>query len=174
MIIKEILSKEAIDEIVAGLAQKVSCDLNGQDLTVMGILNGAFVFMADLVRHLTMNVTVDFVQLASYGNATFSSGRVEFLKPPAYDFAGKNILVVEDVIDTGLTLQYFSRYLKENGAGTVKTCVFADKKCCRKVLFNADYVGYVAQDDKFLVGYGLDYNGLYRQLPGLCELILEE
>lgn len=171
-VLKEILSKEAIDALVADLALKICRDYEGQDVTVMGILNGAFMFMADLVRRLELNITIDFVQLASYGALTLSSGKIKFIKAPVYDFAGKNILIVEDVIDTGLTLQYLAKYLKANGAGSVKTCVFADKKCCRKVLFEADYVGYIAPD-KFLVGYGLDYNGLYRQLPKLCELLVE-
>lgn len=172
-VLKEILSKEAISEIVADLARKVCRDFEGRELTVIGILDGAFVFTADLVRKLDLNITVDFVQLSSYGTSTISSGKIIFLRKPTHSFVGKNILIVEDIIDTGLTLQYLARYLGENGAGSVKTCVFADKRCCRKVPFEADYVGYVAED-RFLVGYGLDCNGQYRQLPGLNELFLDE
>ena len=102
-----------------------------------------------------------------------SSCEIELVKKPAVDFAGKHVLVVEDIVDTGLTLQYLKQYLLNNHAGTVKTCVFADKRVCRKTPFEADYVGYVAQD-RFLVGYGLDYAGHYRQLPTLCELFLDE
>ena len=172
-VLKEILSKEEISNIVADLAYKVSYDYKGCDLTVIGILDGAFIFTADLIRNVNLNVILDFVQLSSYGAFTTSSGKISFLKKPKYDFAGKHILIVEDIIDTGLTLQYLSQYLIENGAISVKTCVFADKKCCRKVPFEADYVGYVAEN-RFLVGYGLDYNSQYRQLPGLYELFLDE
>lgn len=172
-VLKEILSKEAINEIVADLARKVCHDFRGKELTVIGILDGAFIFAADLIRNLNLNIRVDFVQLSSYGASTISSGKINFLRKPTYDFIGKNILIVEDIIDTGLTLQYLARYFSENGAGSVKTCVFADKRCCRKVPFEADYVGYVAED-RFLVGYGLDCNGQYRQLPGLNELFLDE
>lgn len=172
-ILKEILSKEAVSEIVADLARRVCYDFENKELTVIGILDGAFMFMADLVRKLNLNVRVDFVQLSSYGASTISSGEISFLRKPMYDFVGKNILIVEDIIDTGLTLQYLARYFAENGAGSAKTCVFADKRCCRKVLFEADYVGYVAAD-RFLVGYGLDYDGQYRHLPGLNELFLDE
>lgn len=172
-ILKEILNKETINEIVVDLARKVCYDFGGEELTVIGILDGAFMFTADLIRNLNLNVRVDFVQLSSYGTSTISSGKISFLRKPTYDFSGKKILIVEDIIDTGLTLQYLARYFAENGAALVKTCVFADKRCCRKVPFEADYVGYVAAD-RFLVGYGLDYNGLYRHLPGLNELFLDE
>lgn len=172
-VLKEILSEEAVSEIVGDLARRVSCDFAGKELTVMGILDGAFVFTADLIRKLNVNVTLDFVQISTYGASAISSGKITFLKKPAHDFKGKNVLIVEDIIDTGLTLQFLARYLKENGASLVKTCVFADKRCCRKVPFEADYVGYVAED-RFLVGYGLDYSGQYRQLPGLYELFLDK
>lgn len=172
-ILREILDKEAIDALVGELAAKISVDYAGRDLIVIGVLNGAFIFLADLVRKLDLNITIDFVQLSSYGESMQSSSTIELLKAPATDFAGKAVLVVEDVIDTGLTVSYLKQYLLDNRAADVKICVFADKKPCRTVPFEADYVGYAAGND-FLVGYGMDFAGHYRELPGLCELILDE
>lgn len=172
-VLKDILDEKAIAALVDKLAVQISADYARCDLIVMGVLNGAFVFLADLVRKLDLSITIDFVQLSSYGTSMRNSSKIVLVKKPGLDFAGKHVLVVEDIVDTGLTLRYLKQYLLDNRVGTVKTCVFADKKACRETTFEADYVGYTARDS-FLVGYGLDYAGHYRQLPKLYELLLDE
>lgn len=171
--LKYILRAEEIAEIVQTLAEEINRDYANRDVVALGILNGAFVFMADLLRKLSVNVSVDFVQLSSYGAGTKSSGEIKFLKQPRQNLSGRHVLIVEDIIDTGLTLKYLTEFLLSRGAASVKSCVFVDKKCCRTTPFDADYVGYTAED-RFLVGYGLDYDEQYRQLPDLCELLLDE
>lgn len=162
---KEILfPRAAIDEKVKELAALISKDYEGRELIVIGILKGAFIFMADLIRSLSIPCQVDFARIASYGAGSVSSGKVIMMKDIEMSIKGKDILIVEDIVDTGITLSYFVEWLKERNPRSLKVCAFLDKRGRRKVTFEADYVGF-AIEDGFVVGYGLDFNEKARFLP---------
>jgi len=162
---KEILfPRAAIDEKVKELAALISKDYEGRELIVIGILKGAFIFMADLIRSLSIPCQVDFARIASYGSRSVSSGKVIMMKDIEMSIKGKDILIVEDIVDTGITLSYFVEWLKERNPRSLKVCAFLDKRGRRKVTFEADYVGFTIEDG-FVVGYGLDFDEKARFLP---------
>ena len=162
---KEILySRELIQKRVQEIAGRLSADYAGRELIVIGILKGAFIFMADLIRAMTIPCKVDFVRVASYGAGQESAGKVVMTKDIETSIAGRDVLIVEDIIDTGLTLTYLVNWLKERNPNSIKVCVFLDKRKRRKVSFEADYVVFT-MDDGFVVGYGLDFNEQARYLP---------
>jgi len=162
---KEILFPRAeIQKRVQELAHQISNDYAGRELVVIGILKGAFIFMADLVREISIPCKIDFVRVASYGASSESSGKVVMTKDIETSIKGRDILIMEDIVDTGLTLQYLVDWLKERNPLSLKICVFLDKRKRRKMSFEADYVGFTI-DDGFVVGYGLDFNEQYRFLP---------
>jgi hypoxanthine phosphoribosyltransferase len=156
--------REAVDRRVRELAGEISRDFAGRELLVVGVLKGAFVFMADLVRAMSVPCCVDFVRLASYGAGSVSSGEVRITMDLEMPVAGRDVLVVEDIVDTGLTLCRLLETLRERGAASLKVCVLLDKTARRRVPFAADYVGFTIPD-RFVVGYGLDWNEKYRFLP---------
>ena len=169
---KEILiSKPEIDDRVQRLADEISRDYEGKELVLIGILKGAFVFMADLIRCLRIPCEVDFVRLASYGTGTVSTGNIMITKDIETQIRGRDVLIVEDIVDTGLTLAFLIDKLKEREPESLKVCVLLDKKERRKVPFEAEYVGFDIPD-RFVVGYGLDFNEMYRFLPDIC--VIEE
>jgi len=169
---KEVLyPKDVIKKRVQELAGTISRDYEGKELIVIGILKGAFIFMADLIRCLSVPCRVDFVRLASYGEGTSSSGKVVMTKDIETSIKDKDILIVEDVVDTGLTLSFLVNWLKERNPCSIKVCAFLDKRKRRRVPFEADYVGFTI-DDGFVVGYGLDFNEKARFLPDIC--VIEE
>jgi hypoxanthine phosphoribosyltransferase len=159
-----LFTKEAIDRRVRELAGQISQDYAGKELLVVGVLNGAFVFMADLIRALAVPCRVDFVRMASYGSGCESSGEIKIGKDLEAPIAGRDVLIVEDIVDTGLTLSRLVQMLRERQPASVRVCAFLDKKERRRVPFVADYVGF-SIPDRFVVGYGLDYNEKYRFLP---------
>jgi hypoxanthine phosphoribosyltransferase len=164
---KEILfSRDAIQKRVRELAGQISKDYDDRELIIIGILKGAFIFMADLIREISIPCRVDFTRLASYGAGSDSSGKVVMTKDIETSIKGKDILIVEDILDTGLTLQYLVEWLKERNPQSLKICVLLDKRKRRKVSFEADYVGFTI-DDGFVVGYGLDFNEKYRFSPDI-------
>lgn len=162
-----LFSKDVIEQRVRELAEEISRDHAGGELIVVGILKGAFIFMADLIRSLKVPCQVDFAQLASYGSGTVSSGDVVIRKDIGLPIAGRDVLIVEDIVDTGLTLSFLVETLKKREPRSLKVCVFLDKKARRKVPFTADYTGFDI-DDRFVVGYGLDFNEQGRYLPDIC------
>jgi hypoxanthine phosphoribosyltransferase len=167
---KEILiSKPEIDDRVQRLADEISRDYEGKELVLIGILKGAFVFMADLIRCLRIPCEVDFVRLASYGAGTVSSGNIMITKDIETPIRGRDVIIVEDIVDTGLTLSFLVDKLKEREPESLKVCVLLDKKERRKVPFEAEYVGFDIPD-RFVVGYGLDFNERYRFLPDVCAI----
>lgn len=169
---KEVLfTKADIDRRVRELADMISHDYHGKELVVIGILKGAFVFMADLIRSLRVPCIVDFVRMASYGSKTVSSEDIVITKDIEISLKGRDVLVVEDIVDTGLTLSFLVNRLKEREPQTLRVCVFLDKRTRRKVLFEADYTGFQIKD-RFVVGYGLDFNEKFRFLPEIC--VIEE
>ena len=161
--------RDVIEKRVRELAGAISGDYEGRELIVIGVLKGAFIFMADLIRCLSIPCRVDFVRLASYGAGSSSSGKVVMTKDIETSIKDRDILIVEDVLDTGLTLSFLVNWLKERNPRSIKVCVFLDKKKSRKAPFEADYVGFTI-DDGFVVGYGLDFNEKARFLPDLCVI----
>ena len=164
---KEVLyPKEQIRKRVAELAAEISRDYEGRELIVIGILKGAFIFMADLIRCLSIPCRVDFVRLASYGSGATSSGKVVMTKDIETSIKDQDILIVEDVVDTGLTMCFLVQWLQERNPRSLKVCALLDKRRRRQVEFEADYVGFT-MDDGFVVGYGLDFNEKARFWPDI-------
>lgn len=161
--------KETISKKVKELAKQISRDYEGKDLLLVGILKGAFVFMADLIREIDIPVELDFMDVSSYGMSTVSSGEVRILKDLDYSIKDRDVLVVEDIVDTGLTLKYIKDLLLKREPKSVKTCCLLDKPERRKVDINADYVGFIIPDE-FIVGYGIDYAEKYRNIQEICIL----
>lgn len=158
-----LFSREQIEQRVAEMGKQISADFAGTDLIALCVLKGAVFFLADLVRNIDMDVRLDFIQISSYGNQKYSSGVVTILKEPQLDMRGKPVLIVEDIIDSGLSMREVFNYIESRGASTVKTATFLDKPKARKVPFNADYIGF-SIDPQFVVGYGLDFAEKYRNL----------
>ncbi len=167
-----LLDKEAIAQKVSSTAKLISTDYQDSDLVIVGVLHGAFIFMADLIRQLSIDAfTIDFVRLSSYGDRSESSGQIRLLLDIESDIDGKDVLIVDDILDTGLTMTYLIDQLQSRRPRSIKTCVMIDKLERRQISMKPDYVCHtVAQG--FLVGYGLDYSGRYRNLPGLYHLKL--
>jgi hypoxanthine phosphoribosyltransferase len=169
--IRPIIPRDRIQTRLRELAAQINKDYAGQELILVGILKGVFIFLADLVRLLDMPVRVDFIRLRSYGNNATSSGRVEITKDVELSLRDQNVLVVEDIIDSGLTLEYLLNHLQTKKPKSLKLCCLTDKLERRAVPIPIDYVGFVVEKG-FLVGYGLDYAEDYRQYPDICELEL--
>ena len=169
-ITKTMLTEEEIKARVAELGKQIEKDFEEQDLLVVGILKGASVFVADLIRNINLDVNMDFMSVSSYGNAMESSGSVKILKDLDVDIKGKNVLIVEDIIDSGLTLSNLTKELGAREPKSLKICTLLDKPERRKADITVDYVGFVIED-KFIVGYGIDYAEKYRNLPyiGIVE-----
>nr|WP_077368909.1 hypoxanthine phosphoribosyltransferase [Anaerosalibacter sp. Marseille-P3206] len=169
-ITKEVLvSEEELQKRVRELGEQITKDYEGKDLMLVCILKGAAIFMSDLARRIDLPITMEFLAVSSYGNSTESSGVVKIVKDLDADVKGKDILIVEDIIDTGLTLSYITDNLKKRGAKSVKICTLLDKPERRKVDVPVDYIGFVVPDE-FIVGYGIDYAEKYRNLPFVSSL----
>ena len=164
-----LVSKEDIDAMVARLGRQISEDYDGQPLVVLGVLKGGFVFMADLIRSITVPLELDFIAVSSYGASTKSSGVVQLIKDADVELTGKHVLIVEDIIDSGLTLSYLKNMLEARNPLSVKICTAFDKPDRRKVELPVDYSG-VTIPDEYVVGYGLDYDSQMRNIPELCVL----
>ena len=159
-----LFSREQIASIVKRLAEQISEDYGQKELVLVCILKGAFMFLADLIRHLCFPVQVDFVRLASYGAGMESSGVIKITKDIETTIEGKDVLIVEDIIDSGRTLQFLKDRLALANPRSVKICALLDKKSRREVEIEADYLG-TDVDNVFVVGYGIDSNEAYRNLP---------
>jgi hypoxanthine phosphoribosyltransferase len=149
---------------IAELGEEVSADYTGRDLLLIGVLKGAVFFMADLMRHLTVTCEVDFMAISSYGAATDSSGVVRILKDLDINIAGRDVLVVEDIIDSGLTLSYLMRNLEAREPATLEICALLTKPDRREIDVPVRYVGFEIPN-RFVIGYGLDFGERYRNLP---------
>ncbi len=163
-----LLSEETIQERVKEIAIEISKEYAGEELVTVGILKGAVVFLSDLIRHIDKDVDVimEFMAVSSYGDSTKTSGIVKIIKDMDTSIKGKNVLIVEDIVDTGLTLSYLIRMMQERQPKSVRVCVLLDKEERRKVPVKVDYKGFDIPD-KFVVGYGLDYAGKWRNLPSI-------
>ncbi len=164
-----LISKEELDKKVKELASRISKDYEGKELVIIGVLKGGFIFLADLAREITIPVDLDFMSVSSYGNSSKSSGVVKIIKDVDTNIDGKHVLIVEDIIDTGLTLNHLVELLKTRGPLSVKICAALDKPSRRKAFVQVDYKG-IEIPDEFVVGYGLDYGGKYRNIPEVCIL----
>ena len=158
------ISETEIAKKVEEIAKQIEIDYKGEPLLVVGILKGASVFVSDLIRKINLDVSIDFMSVSSYGNSTESSGTVKILKDLDIDIAGKNVLIVEDIIDSGLTLSNLVKELQIRNPKSLKLCTLLDKPERRKTDVHVDYVGFVIED-KFIVGYGIDWAENYRNLP---------
>jgi hypoxanthine phosphoribosyltransferase len=168
-----LFSRETIEKTVSGLAERINTDYRDRPVVLVGILKGSFVFLADLIRKLDLDVTVDFVVLGSYGAGTTTSGEVKMLKDLSAPIEGKEVLVVEDIVDTGITLTYFMDILRRRRPKSLAICALIDKKARREVAIDVDYVG-LEMEDGFIVGYGIDCNEQYRNLPEIWVVREEE
>ncbi len=164
-----VIDQTAIAARVAALGRDISRDYRGRDLLLVGVLKGAFVFLADLVRAISLAVEVDFVRVASYGHATTSSGTCTLTKDLESDPAGRDVLLVEDIADSGRTLAFLVERLRARGARSVAVCVLIDKTGRRERRLDLAYTGFTVASG-FLVGYGLDHGERYRHLPAVYAL----
>lgn len=168
--IAEILIDEGtLQARIRELGEQISRDYQGKRPILVGVLKGAFMFMADLIRHISVPHEVDFMATSSYGAATETSGVVRILKDLDTPISGRHVLIVEDIIDTGLTLDYLTRILKARNPASLRICTLLDKKERRRIPIPLDYVGFEIPN-KFVVGYGLDFGELYRNLPFIAVL----
>ena len=162
--LNSLIPRDQIASIIRDLAGRISRDYGQTELVLVCVLKGAFMFLSDLVRHLQMPVQIDFVRLASYGSGMKSSGRIEITKDIEVSVEGKDVLIVEDIIDSGRTIRFLKERLALSNPRSVKVCTLLDKKARREVEMEADYIGKEV-DDVFIVGYGIDFNEAYRNLP---------
>ena len=165
-----LIEEDELQARIAELGAQISEDYDGRDLLLVGVLKGAVFFMADLMRRLTVPCEIDFMAISSYGAETDSSGVVRILKDLDINIAGRDVLVVEDIIDSGLTLSYLMRNLKARKPATLEICALLTKPERRKIETNARYIGFEIPD-KFAIGYGLDFAERYRNLPYVAALI---
>ena len=164
---KVLISEEMIKQRTQELAKKISDDYRGKRLIMVCVLTGAMVFFADLIRQIDIPVEVDTIVASSYGAGMTTSGSVRISKDIKYDISGKHVILVEDIIDTGVTLKTLTKMLATRAPESLKVCSLLDKPSRRKVDFEGDYVGFKIPDE-FVVGYGLDYAEKYRNLPEIC------
>lgn len=164
-----LLSAEKIDAIVAELAEQINRDYRNKKLLLVGLLKGSVVFMSDFMRKLTIPCEIDFLVASSYGSGTKSSGTVNVTKDLSVDISGYDVLIVEDIVDSGVTLDYVMDMLRKRNPNSLKLCTLLDKPDRRIKNVKIDYRGTFIPD-KFVVGYGLDFAEKYRNLPSLCVL----
>ena len=161
---KILFTEEQIKARVEELGKQISEDFRGEDIVVIGLLKGCFMFIADLMRAIDTNVAVDFMVVSSYGSGVVSSGEIKVRKDYSIDIEGKNVLVIDDILDTGRTLAFVKDYLIVKSPKTIKLCTLLDKPSRKTSKVTVDYVGFSVPDE-FVVGYGLDYDEKYRNLP---------
>ncbi len=159
-----LFTEEQLDKRIAELGEVISRDYAGKKVVAVGILKGAVVFFADVMRKITIPIKFDFMAVSSYGRGTKSTGTVKILKDVDTDIAGKHVIIVEDIIDSGLTLKYLKENFEHRKAASVKLCALLDKPEGRRTDITGDYIGFNVPNE-FIVGYGLDYAGKYRNLP---------
>jgi hypoxanthine phosphoribosyltransferase len=164
-----LIDEDALSARVAELGAEVSIDYQGRDLLLIGVLKGAVFFMADLMRHITVPCEVDFMAISSYGDSTDSSGIVRILKDLDINIEGRDVLVVEDIIDSGLTLSYLMRNLESREPASLEVCALMTKPARREIDVPVRYVGFEIPN-RFVVGYGLDFGERYRNLPYVAVL----
>ena len=166
---KVLITKEEIDSMVTRLAARISEDYKDKNLVLVGVMKGCLIFLADLLRNIAIPVEFGTITASSYGSGTVSSGQIKIINDIDIEIKGKDVIIVEDLVDTGLTLNYLKDFLLLRGPASVKICVAFDKPERRKNHIDTDYKGMDIPDE-FIVGYGLDFNEKYRNLPEICVL----
>ena len=166
---KPLFSKAEIGKRVQEMGGQISKDYKGEDLVLVGVMNGAFIFMADLCRAISLPVSVDYIGLSSFNGRSKGRGAVRIASDLNVNIAGKNVLIVEDIINSGLTVEYLIKNLHAREPKSVKVCTLLDKAEKRRNGFKPDYAGFVIPN-RYVVGYGLDYNDQYRNLPYIAVL----
>lgn len=168
-----LFTEEQLRNRAKELGEQISKDYEGEEVILLGTLKGSVVWMADIMKSITIDVTIDFIQASSYGSSTTSSGVVKIGYEPSENMYNKNIIIIEDIIDTGNTLFYLNKKLMERGPKSIKICTMLDKPSRRVADIKGDYVGFEVED-LFVVGYGLDYDQKYRNLPYISYLTEED
>ena len=163
-ILKVLVSEDELARKVQELGKRITADYAGQDVMFVGVLKGCFVFMADLLRHVDLCCTMDFMAVSSYGSGTTTTGAVKINKDLSQNIEGKHVIIVEDILDSGVTLSYLKGYLENRKPASIRIATLLDKPARRKADIKADYYGFRVPDE-FVVGYGLDYAERYRNLP---------
>ncbi len=171
--IEILFSKKEIEDRICEMANQINQEYNNDEVILIGVLKGSFIFIADLIRKLNVKNNVDFISVSSYGDKTETSGVVRLIKDLDHDISGKNIIVIEDIVDTGLTLKYLVDLLEQREPKSIKICTLLNKVCRRRVELNIDYIGFDI-DDYFVVGYGIDYAQKYRSLEYIGNVIIQE
>jgi hypoxanthine phosphoribosyltransferase len=166
---KILFSRKEIAAAVERLAAEIKRDYQGKNPLLIGVLKGSFMFMADLVRLLGFPLEVDFIRLSSYGSGQESSGKIKVVPGLSMPVKGRDVLVIEDIVDTGLTVAFLLEHLRKKRPSSLKLCALADKPSRRRVPLAIDYLGFTVPN-KFLVGYGLDWDEKYRNLPDICAI----
>lgn len=168
---KVLIDEQKIEKRVQELGEQIGKDYQGKEPVVVAILKGSIIFYGDLVRKIKLPMRFDTMAVSSYGSGTQSSGNVKIKKDLSRDISGEDVLIIEDIIDSGNTMKALTSLLEHRGAKSIKVCAFLDKPSRRQVDFKADYIGYSIPDE-FVVGYGLDYDEKYRNLPyvGVLEI----
>ena len=167
--LKVLITQEQIQKKIAELGAQITRDFAGESVVLIGILKGATIFLADLAREIKLDATFDFIAVSSYGDSREQSGEVKLLKDVDQSVEGKNIIVVEDILDTGLTLTYLTKMLMAHKPKSLKIAALLDKVSRRKMPIKGDYVGFEIPDE-FVVGFGLDFAERFRNLPEVCVL----
>ena len=164
-----IFSREQIEERAAEIGRRITADYAGKEVFLIGILTGCVMWMAEVMKSIELDMSVDFMSVSSYGSATRSSGVVKIVKDLNADIKGRHVLIVEDIVDSGVTLDYLCAYLKVRGPASLRICAMLDKPSGRRTEIEADYVGFTAPD-AYLIGYGLDADHKYRNLPYIAAI----
>ena len=167
------ISRQEIETAVCRLATKINKDYHDKQPVLVAVLKGAFVFLADLIRHLELPVEVEFVCLSSYRQGRQSSGKVRLVQGLCTDIKGRDVIVIEDIIDTGLTTNFLLNYLEKQQPSSVRVCALTSKPSRRQIPVTIDYLGFDVPD-RFIVGYGLDLDEKFRQLPDICFIEEEQ
>jgi hypoxanthine phosphoribosyltransferase len=167
--LKILVSRDQIAKTVTRLALEINRDYQGKQPLLISVLKGSFVFMADLIRQLDLPLELDFVKLASYGAARESSGKVRVVQGVKMPVKGRDVLVIEDIVDTGITISFLLDYLDKKRPASLKLCALTDKASRRRATVPIDYLGF-SVPNKFIVGYGLDCDEKFRNLPHICTL----
>ncbi len=161
--------RKEIKAAVKRLANEIANDYKDKNPLIIGILKGSFIFISDLVRELDFPLEIDFIRLSSYGHRQHSAGKVKVLQTVSARIKGRDVLIVEDIIDSGMTLSFLLEYLQKKQPASLKLCCLLDKPAGRRIPVKIDYTGLTAPD-KFIVGYGLDWDEKYRNLPDICSI----
>lgn len=172
--IQTMIAREKVEARIKEVAKQIEQEYQDkEDVIFIGLLKGSVMFMTDLMKEIDLDIKVDFMSVSSYGSGTTTTGTAKILKDVDFDVKGKELLIVEDIIDTGLTLNYVKEFLYAKGAKRIRVCTLLDKPTRRKVNIEGDYVGFTVPD-QFVVGYGLDYDQKYRNLPYVGFIVFEE